>query len=639
MMLRIKVLGLAAAVAAAGWPVCASAQQSGLEADAIAFGTLGTAFQMDLSPDGTKVVFVGPGPGPYRVGYVADLANGSSRPVVTTTDRSDRLRWCNWVSNSRLVCRYTGNIPDFGLLVPISRLVSLNPDGTDIKQIGDRRAYQTDGRILDWLPDDDENVLMMRLGSVEKVNTRTARSARVEAPRTASVFYGTDGHGNVRVMGIAQTEADGQLTTGKSKYSFRSPDDDNWKPLIEEYQKDEDFRPLTVDARTNSLYALRKHDGRLALHRIELDENRTEYRIASNPRVDIDDVVLIGEGRRVVGYSYAEEKRHVEYLDPDLDKLSQSLSKTLPQLPLVDFVAASADESKLLLFAGSDRDPGRYFLFDKGKKTLAEVFAQRPQLAGRTLAEVKPITYKAADGVDIPAYLTMPPGKAARGLPAVVMPHGGPSARDEWGFDWIAQFLAARGYAVIQPNYRGSAGYGEAWLNDNGFKGWRTSIGDVSAAARYLVSAGIADANRLAIAGWSYGGYAALQSAATDPSLYKAIVAIAPVTDLALLKAEAHGYASRREVADFVGTGPHLVEGSPVNLADRIAAPVLLAHGDLDINVGVKHAERMDAALKKAGRSSKFLRFSGLEHDLADSQVRVNLLAEIGALLERTIGH
>ena len=221
----------------------------------------------------------------------------------------------------------------------------------------------------------------------------------------------------------------------------------------------------------------------------------------------------------------------------------------------------------------------------------------------------------------------------------MVLPHGGPSSRDEWSFDWLAQFLAARGYAVIQPNYRGSAGFGDLWLAKNGFKGWRTSIGDVSAAARYLVKEGIAAPDRLAIMGWSYGGYAALQSAATEPSLYKAVVAIAPVTDLDMLKNDYSGFTNRRIVEEFVGSGAHVAEGSPLRHAAAIKAPVLLVHGDLDVNVGVAQSQKMDAALRAAGKSSELLLFKGLDHQLEDSEARALMLARIGALLDRTIGH
>jgi dipeptidyl aminopeptidase/acylaminoacyl peptidase len=233
----------------------------------------------------------------------------------------------------------------------------------------------------------------------------------------------------------------------------------------------------------------------------------------------------------------------------------------------------------------------------------------------------------------------LPPGKAPKALPAIVLPHGGPSARDYWGFDWLAQFLAARGYVVLQPEYRGSAGWGDAWLNENGFKNWRTSIGDITASAKWLAAQGIADPDREAIVGWSYGGYAALQSAVTEPQLYKAVVAIAPVTDLGMLKADYADFTNAALVEQEIGDGPHLVEGSPLRQAAKIQAPVLLFHGDHDSNVGIAHSLKMAAALKAAGRESQLFAFSGLDHQLDDSETRTQMLVRIGQLLDRTIGH
>jgi len=255
------------------------------------------------------------------------------------------------------------------------------------------------------------------------------------------------------------------------------------------------------------------------------------------------------------------------------------------------------------------------------------------------LASVKAVVVSATDGTAIPAYLTVPAGKPAKNLPAVVLPHGGPSARDEWGFDWLAQYLAARGYAVLQPNYRGSAGFGDAWLMKNGFKSWRTSIGDITSSARWLSSQGIADPNRVAIVGWSYGGYAALQSAATEPGLFKAVAAIAPVTDLGMLKDESADYTNSQLVADFIGSGPHIADGSPLRHASSIKVPVLLVHGDMDVNVRVAESEKMAAALQQAGTPVEFLRYRALDHQLEDSAARIEMLTKIGELLERTIGH
>jgi dipeptidyl aminopeptidase/acylaminoacyl peptidase len=219
------------------------------------------------------------------------------------------------------------------------------------------------------------------------------------------------------------------------------------------------------------------------------------------------------------------------------------------------------------------------------------------------------------------------------------LPHGGPSARDEWGFDWLSQFLAARGYAVIQPNFRGSTGYGDQWEGADGFKDWQKAIGDIAASAKYLANQGIADPNRIAILGWSYGGYAALQSATVYPDLYKAVVAIAPVTDLALLKTQAEGFTNWKLVAQQVGSGPNLDAGSPVRHADAIKAPVLLVHGDMDGTVDILQSQRMLSALQSRGKKAELLSFTGLNHQLDDSNARTQMLTRIGDFFDAAIGH
>jgi dipeptidyl aminopeptidase/acylaminoacyl peptidase len=660
---------LLAAVGAVAFTGAAYAQtQSTLEQDAIAFGTRETTTNMDLSPDGKLAVFIGAGPGRTTIVYVADIAAGTTKRILYSKGDPDTIRWCNFVSNTRIACQFTGIVKSdggyvsVGTLLPLSRMISLRTDGSDIKELGqhssdaDLGLRQTDGEIIDWRPGGDNEVLMTRLflpeGSrgiptnvqrtksgigVVRLNVETLATKIVEPPRDGESTWMSDGQGTVRLHGIEELSGEA-YTTGRIKYLYRPQNSRDWKPLSD-YVDEGDFQPLAIDAGINSLYALRKRDGRLALTKIALDDSPVETVVAENPRVDIDDVVRSGDGQRVIGYTYVDDVRHTVYFDPEYKALSAALTNALPNHPAVYFRNASQDGNKLLLFAGSDRDPGRYYLFDKSTKSLGELMGVRPNLAARSLAEVKSIKYAAADGTLIPAYLTLPPGKEAKNLAAVVLPHGGPSSRDEWGFDWLSQFLAARGYAVIQPEYRGSGGFGDAWMAQNGFKGWRTSIGDISAAAQYLAKEGIADPNRIAIVGWSYGGYAALQSAATEPSLYKAVVAIAPVTDLALLKTEAQEYTAYKETAAFIGDGPQLIDGSPARQAAAIKVPVLLAHGDLDVNVGIDQSERMQAALLSAGKQSEFLKFGGLDHQLEDNQARATLLLKMGQLLDRTIGH
>ena len=340
----------------------------------------------------------------------------------------------------------------------------------------------------------------------------------------------------------------------------------------------------------------------------------------------------------MIGVSYATERRQANYFDENLARIARQLSLALPGSPLIDFIGASDDESRLLIRAGSDTDAGTYYVLDRATRNLTRLMRSRPELDDVRLADMRAITYRAADGTEVPGYLTLPRGGTGRGLPAIVMPHGGPSARDEWGFDWMAQYFASRGYAVLQPNFRGSSGYGSQWFQTNGFQSWRIAVGDINDAGRWLVREGIGDPQRLAVLGWSYGGYAALQSGVVDPGLFRAIVAIAPVTDLQQSRDEYRWSWSSANVRDFFGTGPHIAEGSPAQHAGAIRAPVLIFHGTLDLNVSVRQSRLMRDRLRDASRPVELMEFPGLDHQLDDSAARAQLLRRSDAFLRQTLG-
>ena len=190
---------------------------------------------------------------------------------------------------------------------------------------------------------------------------------------------------------------------------------------------------------------------------------------------------------------------------------------------------------------------------------------------------------------------------------------------------------------MLQPNFRGSAGYGDAWFQQNGFRSWRTAIGDVLDAGRWLVKEGVADPAKLAIVGWSYGGYAALQSAVTDPGLFKAVIAIAPVTDLSALKEEHRNWSDFKLVTEFVGEGPHLQEASPARNAGRIKVPVLLFHGARDRNVAIGESRLMDARLSAAKVPHQLVTWDKLDHYLEDGAARTEMLRKSDAFLRETM--
>ncbi len=501
---------------------------------AAAFGARPSVTDLSLSPDGKSVAYVAPASGQGTLLYTLRLEKGAHpKQVVYADGKPDRLESCSWVASDRLVCLVYGvsKSPYLGVL-PWTRIIAVNADGTNLKLLStqpnmySRGLELGGGDIVDWLPDENGSLLMARtylpdarlesrVGSsalglgLDRIDTRTLKITHILPPDPTAVAYITDGRGTVRIKGFRETRAG--LDTGVIHYFFLPQNSREWKPLGD-YNSvtGQGFRPLAADHDLNVAYGLKKKDGRWAMYTVTLDDGLHEELLYSRPDVDVAGLVRIGRRQRVVGVSFVTDVRHAVYLSSDIKQLLGSLARALPG-SLLRIGDTSTDENTMLIFSGSDSDPGVYYLFDRKAQRLATFLVVRDELEGVKLATQQPILYPADDGVMIPAYLTLPPGREnAKGLPAIVLPHGGPSARDEWGFDWLSQFFANRGYAVLQPNFRGSSGYGDAWFQKNGFHSWRIAIGDILAAGHWLVRQGIADPSKLGIVGWSYGGYAAL---------------------------------------------------------------------------------------------------------------------------------
>jgi dienelactone hydrolase len=630
---------------------------------AVAFGARPSAIHVSLSPDGRSVAYVAAGKGSQSILYTVSLdKDAKPRAALATSGRLEHLGTCDWVTNDRLVCSVYGSANGLPQVAQFTRIVAVNADGGNVLQLSTRANNYTrgfafgGGEIIDWQPEKAGAVLMTRvylpddhigtrLGStkegvgVDEIDTRTLKTTAVEPPKENVAQYLSDGYGSVRVMAVWGTRSAGQ-DTGIIVYYYRAKGSQQWQKLSEFSIVDRSgFLPYQVDRDKNVVYGVEKKDGRLAIYTVSLDDSLRKELLYASDSVDVTDFIRIGRRRRVVGVSYVTDVRKAQYFDHDVEKLTASLSKALPDHPAVRVVDSNIAENQLLIYTSRDDNPGMYYLFDRQSHQLRPLLATREELDGVKLAAVTPITYQAGDGTSVPGYITYPVGKEnAKGLPAIVMPHGGPGARDEWGFDWLAQYYAARGFVVLQPNFRGSSGYGDDWYENNGFRSWSTAVGDVLDAGRWLIAQGIADPGKLAVVGWSYGGYAALQSAVTGPGVFKAVVAIAPVTDLGDLVEEWRYSTSHTLMENFVGDSATWRAASPAENADKIKVPVLLFHGALDHNVAIGESRRMANSLQSAGVKHELVTWDDLDHQIDDSDARADMLRKSDAFLRQSLG-
>jgi dipeptidyl aminopeptidase/acylaminoacyl peptidase len=631
---------------------------------AAAFGARPSVSDIALSPDGTSLAYVGAAAGPGSVLYTIDLAKDSEPKVALYSDgRPDRIGGCHWVSNQRLAC-FIVKVVSNGLdLMTVTRWVALDRDGSAITSLSGASNDRTEGHslwggaVIDWLPEENGAVLMTRqylpgehLGShigsdqtglgVDWIDTRSMQVKHIESPGDSVKGYETDGHGTVRIMIVEQSKIATGGETGLLDYRYRKTGSREWLKLAEFNRKDySGFQVQTVDRNTNLAYGSRLLDGRTALYTMALDGSLAEKLVCSRPDADIGGWMAVGRGHHVIGGYYFTDVRRSIYFDPDSQHASDMLTRALPSAPSVSIVDSSADESKLLVFANAADDPGRYYLFDRGSKQLRPLLFARMALQGYKFAKVQPVQYPATDSTMVSGYLTLPPGtEHAQGLPAIVLLRSNLDANDYWGANWLSQYYATRGFVVLQANIRGTAGFGDRSPGHSPFKSWRMSVGDALDAGHWLVHQGVADPSRLFIVGWSFGGYVALQSAVVEPDLYKAVVAIGPITDLSMLKEQWRDWSNFGLMEDFVGAGSDLKKGSPAQNAAQIKAPVLLFHGALDRLASIGQSKRMADALQAAGVKHELVTWEQLGADIDDSTARAQLLRKSDEFLRQVAG-
>lgn len=411
-----------------------------------------------------------------------------------------------------------------------------------------------------------------------------------------------------------------------------------------EFGETPSFPGFLADGR--AVYLNRGEDDRVRFFALNAD-GQSEV-LAAHDRYDVDGAMVDPWTHRVVGAAWTEEWTRQRFFEADLRAAHERLSARFGETPF-HIATWSQDRSRLIVSAEVNQGAGSYFLYEPASDQLRPIADAYPDLRGpAAIGARQAITYRARDGQRIPAYLTLPGAGEQRNLPLVLLVHGGPHARDTYAFDWWASFLASRGYAVLQPNYRGSTGYGHAWF-DAGRGGWGEGVmqTDVEDGMDALVRSGIADGSRVCIVGASYGGYAALAGATITPDRYRCAAAIAGVSDLIVMQRETERgrYGRRGGEAEWwrLSMGdrredPELMRRiSPARNAERVQVPVLLMHGVDDTVVPIAQSRLMNERLREAGKQVRYIEMAGDDHWLSNAETRTQMLRELETFLAASL--
>jgi dipeptidyl aminopeptidase/acylaminoacyl peptidase len=651
-----------------------------------------------ISPDGRRIAFIS-GIDDTSVVMTLDRRGSDSafRQIAASEPGKFDLTWCRWANHARLLCGLRGNIRGKKYAEPpYTRLIGVDADGRNLKvlQLRSERANMfvtttsmqnfrpNEGTVIDGNSTRIDNVRdASTVGSTNTdSNSGRAGSAsymadrqdgvidmRAETPDSVliqidddgdsypSVFalniltgnmgvrlnetlpirhYITDGRGNPRIGW------GGTVGSPETQYFARLDGDREWRKLgsANSFSTNNPLRPVAMAADDNTAYALGSYDERDALWAIDLADKAAPKLLFSHPLVDVAEPILQTD-RRLLGMRYDVERPYVWYADPKLLELMERIDKQFPGR-VHEIVDSSEDLSVLVIRASSDVDDGTYYVFDKATDKLQKLGVSYPELDQKSLGTMTNILYKVTDsGTEVPGYLTVPNGVEKKNLPMVVLPHDGPLERDSWQFNYLRTFLANRGYAVLQMNYRGSAGFGENWRLA-GHQDWGgVSYNDIQDATRWAVKEGIADPKRICIMGTGFGGYAALLGAARNGDLYRCSVSIAGVSDLELQREHALIHADAAWRREQIGSdSAKLRANSPITSAATIATPILMIHGDRDWEVQVDQTQAMAKALSRGKKPHKTVIIKAANHEMERKSDRETLLREIEAFLLENLG-
>lgn len=626
----------------------------------------GAAYEgMTLSPDGKTVAYIQTIKRDQQV-MMRDLDTGKTTGIeipysgVPWIPDGTRMGWIN--SNRLLFSLYGGGFSAMDR--DGKNYVGLTGRDRPATQNGRATMYNTSGVIHSFNDEKDGEVLMaeydqpvglgdnqwyaIRFPHVLKVNTRTAGVVRVLRNPGNVEYWLADSQGVIRV-GL-------ESRNGIARTIYRESETGPWLPLPGMDWSDPLIRPLAFSGDDRTLYVNKLTPERnWAVYPYDLQTKQLGEPVVAHELYDIipndwrshaNGVSLQGlifsprKGGELLGVRFQTDYPRVVWLNETFAGIQAAIDAALPN-KVNTIISMSHDHRRLIVLSWSSNDPGAYYLYDTEGPALSRLLERMPWVAPARMAETVSIKFKARDGLLLHGYLTFPKDRSQKNLPMVVMPHGGPRTRDVWGYDPDVQFLANRGYAVLQVNYRGSVGYGDDFMKKGRRKVGTETQNDITDATRWAIDRGFADPQRVAIMGGSFGGYSAMMGVAKETDLYRCAINIAGVSDwIELIKVKKDIFPvsygpSVNIIGDPVKDAEELKAISPRYLAGNIKVPVLLIHGRDDPAVPYGQAKLMVAALEKAGCTFEFMSKYNEQHGLRNYQNRVEMYQRIDAFLRQ----
>ncbi len=596
-----------------------------------------------ISPDGTHWAgLLGVG-GTQSIGIYSLYEKppvGVRFPVPDQTN----VRWLRWANGDTVLVGVDEleHVTDQDWYV--LRLVSVNRlTQKSLYLLPDLNGQNTSDVV--WTPNDGGNEVLVAAQSsifsgdlelwpaVHRVDVTNGHDRVVIEPHGGVLHWVADGEGTIRA-GVGYDDSRRSLRLlyrpAGGKESFQTVD-------RAEIRKGEGLLLpfLFLPGGDHALVIHDNEQGRSAIYEVDLSTQADVRTVYEPPSGEVDDVLISNDRTTLLGATVTDPGAGVHWFDPSLVALQGFLEKSVPSAG-VHIESLSSDRTRMLVRISAPDMPGQLSFLDLKDGVLHKLAFFNEAIGARHLAPVKLVRYQARDGLAIEAVLTLPVGREPKNLPLVVMPHGGPWAQDTLRYGYWAQFLANRGYVVLQPNFRGSTGYGSKFLHAGDGQLGLAMQDDVTDGVKWAVGQGLADAHRVCIVGASYGGYAAMWGIAKDPDQYRCAISIAGVSGL------------KREVNDFASSttenisrdtwqrmAPDFNAVSPINAVDRMKTPLLLIHGKKDITVAFGQSSKMYDRMRKAGKTVEFVSLPLADHYYTRQDDRVALLSAMEAFLTK----